>query len=331
MIQNIKYIITEKTNPYENLALEEYLLKNVKKDEVILYLWQNEKTVVIGKNQNPWKECRIAELEEDGGRLARRLSGGGAVFHDLGNLNFTFLATRENYNVDRQLEVIIKAVNRLGIPAEKSGRNDITAGGRKFSGNAFFSDGEHCYHHGTILVKVDMSMLSHYLNVSRDKLVSKGVESVRARVANLTEYVPELDIATVRSGLTEAFGEVYGLPPVRLKEDFPDQAILQELEKKYASYEWKLGRRMEFNFSLEQRYSWGNIDLKFVVASGQITSCAAYSDALETEYFEKLSKALTGCKFSSAVMAAAVEEVAIAQENTVIRQDIISLLEEAKL
>ena len=331
MIQSIKYIITAKTNPYQNLALEEYLLKHVKKDEIILYLWQNEKTVVIGKNQNPWKECRIAELEEDGGRLVRRLSGGGAVFHDLGNLNFTFLAARDNYNVDRQLEVILKAVNSLGIPAEKSGRNDITAEGRKFSGNAFFSDGEHCYHHGTILVKVDMSMLSHYLNVSREKLVSKGVESVRARVANLTEYVPELDIAMIRSGLIEAFGEVYGLRPAELKEDILDMDILQELEKKYSSYEWNLGRKMEFNFSLEQRYSWGDIDLRFVVASGQVVSCAAFSDALETEYFETLSLSLTGCKFNSEVLAAAAEKITVTEQNNTMHQDILLLLREAKL
>ena len=113
MINTIKYIITTETNPHKNLAMEEYLLRQVKDEEVILYLWQNERTVVIGKNQNPWKECKLAELSEDGGKLVRRLSGGGAVFHDLGNLNFTFLATKDNYNVEKQLEVILKAVRQI--------------------------------------------------------------------------------------------------------------------------------------------------------------------------------------------------------------------------
>ena len=120
-VRRLRYCITNETYPYRNLALEEYLLHNVAEDECILYLWQNEKTVVIGRNQNPWKECKVKELNEDGGRLVRRLSGGGAVYHDLGNLNFTFVLTKENYNVDRQLDVIIRAVNGLGIEAERLG------------------------------------------------------------------------------------------------------------------------------------------------------------------------------------------------------------------
>lgn len=331
MIDAIKYVITTETNPYKNLALEEYLLKQVKDNEVILYLWQNEKTVVIGKNQNPWKECKIAELEADGGRLVRRLSGGGAVFHDLGNLNFTFLATKENYNIEKQLDVIVRAVNLLGIPAEKSGRNDITVEGRKFSGNAFYSDGVHCYHHGTILVKVDMSMLSHYLNVSREKLVSKGVESVRARVANLTEYRPELDITKMKEELMKAFGEVYQLLPVELNNSEINPNEISILEEKFSSWEWKLGRKMEFNYSLDRRFPWGDIELKFVVDSGKIINCIAYSDALETGYFEKLSLMLKGCDFSSVAMIEAVNHLDITPEEDVINSDVIMLIKNASL
>lgn len=331
MISTIKYIITSETDPYKNLALEEYLLKQVKEEEVILYLWQNERTVVIGKNQNPWKECKLAELEEDGGNLVRRLSGGGAVFHDLGNLNFTFLTTKDNYNVERQLEVILRAVNKLGIPAERSGRNDITVEGKKFSGNAFYSDGVHCYHHGTILIKVDMSKLSHYLNVSRDKLVSKGVESVRARVTNLTEYHPQLNIDQMRKELVKAFGEVYELAPEELKEDDLDLLKLEKLENKFSSWEWILGRKMEFNYSLDKRFSWGNIDLEFVVDCGRIINCKAYSDALETEYCDKLTGALTGCSFSSAAMMEALDTLIVTPEETAMHGDVVSLLQESKL
>jgi lipoate-protein ligase A len=331
MISTIKYIITTETNPYKNLAMEEYLLKQVKEDEVILYLWQNERTVVIGKNQNPWKECKLAELEEDGGSLVRRLSGGGAVFHDLGNLNFTFLATKDNYNVERQLEVILKAVNQLGIPAEKSGRNDITVEGRKFSGNAFYNDGVHYYHHGTILVNVDMSKLSHYLNVSREKLVSKGVESVRARVTNLTEYIPELSIDRMRKELVKAYSEVYELAPVELNAYELDSLKLDKLENKFASWEWILGKKMEFNYSLDRRFPWGNIDLEFVVDSGRIVNCKAYSDALETEYFIKLSTELIDCNFSSVEMLKAMEQLTVSSEEALIHQDVIMLLQEVKL
>lgn len=137
-------------NPYENLALEEMLLTHVPKESCILYLWQNQKTVVIGKNQNAWKECRVKELEEDGGFLARRLSGGGAVFHDLGNLNFTFLMNSPDYDLSRQLDVILQAVASLGISAQKSGRNDVTtADGRKLIDRRSHGEGlqRWGYHH----------------------------------------------------------------------------------------------------------------------------------------------------------------------------------------
>lgn len=138
MIEKLYTIESGSLNPYLNMGLEEYLMYQTGKEECILYLWQNERTVVIGRNQNAWKECHTEELEGDGGYLARRLSGGGAVFHDLGNLNFTFLVRKENFNVEKQTEVILRAVNSLGIRAEKSGRNDITVDGCKFSGNAYF-------------------------------------------------------------------------------------------------------------------------------------------------------------------------------------------------
>ena len=137
MIQSLHCLIGTSLNPYLNLATEEYLLDTVKPGQLILYLWQNERTVVIGKNQNAWKECRCQQLEEDGGFLARRLSGGGAVFHDLGNLNFTFLVPTADYDLSRQMSVILEAVRGLGIDAQKSGRNDVTVDGKKFSGNAF--------------------------------------------------------------------------------------------------------------------------------------------------------------------------------------------------
>ena len=328
MINKIKYIITTETNPYKNLALEEYLLKNVKDNECIMYLWQIERTVVIGKNQNPWKECRIAELEADNGRLVRRLSGGGAVFHDLGNLNFTFLATRENYDLERQLEVILDAVRSLGIPAEKTGRNDISVEGRKFSGNAFFSDGYHCYHHGTILVNVDMSMMSHYLNVSRDKLVSKGVESVRSRVTNLKEYREDLTIDIMKEQLVQAFRKVYGYEPEQLEADRMDTG---QSEQKFSSWEWLYGKKMEFNFSLGKRFAWGDIDIKLEIRDGIIKECVVYSDSLETGLFEQLPDAFRECAFSSTAMCKALDGMPFTEETRAMVADILELIRDENI
>ena len=302
------------------------MLHNVTEDECILYLWQNEKTVVIGRNKNPWNECRIKELSEAGGKMVRRLSGGGAVYHDLGNLNFTFLITKTNYNVDRQLGVIIRAVNNLGIPAEKSGRNDITVEGKKFSGNAFYSMGNKCYHHGTILVDVDMSALSRYLNVSKAKLQSKGVDSVKSRVTNLKDYNPDLTIDLLKAELIKAFGEVYGLEPIRMDIDSLPEDDLQEREKKFSSWEWNFGRKIEFSDQIHRRFAWGDILLQMTVIGGIIKDCRAYSDSLEVELFEEIPKVLINCKYTQEAMEEALRSLSVDDGRKQMLEDIIMMI-----
>ncbi len=219
MIERLLVCRSRSFDPYENLALEEALLNRVGEGELILYLWQNERTVVIGRNQNPWKECRTALLAEEGGCLARRLSGGGAVFHDLGNLNFTFVMPAEDYDLPRQLTVIERACRSLGIPAERSGRNDLLADGRKFSGNAFYKHNGKAYHHGTLMVDVDMEMVQRYLSPSKAKLAAKGVDSVRSRVVNLREFVPSLTIDQLSDALIVALAEVYAVAAHSVRHD----------------------------------------------------------------------------------------------------------------
>ena len=296
---NLSYFLYNNLNPYANLALEEYLLWNVKPNECILYLWQNRRTVVIGVNQNPWKECHIKALEADGGFLARRMSGGGAVFHDTGNLNFTFLAHEADYNVERQLDVIINAVNKLGIKAEKSGRNDILTEGKKFSGNAFYHSKGFSFHHGTILVDVNLSDLSRYLNVSHKKLQSKGVNSVRSRVINLKELAPEITIETLQNALIETFGEVYGNIPQPFPVERLNHQDLKVLEDKYASYDWRFGRKLPFTVEFHKRFTWGDLTLQFYVESGVIRDAVAYSDGMEANFIQSIGGVLKNIPFSS--------------------------------
>ena len=192
MINNTIVVISNSSNPYHNQGLEEYLLNTLKPNTCILYLWQNHNTVVIGKNQNPWQECRIKEMNAEGANLARRLSGGGAVYHDEGNLNFTFILPRQYYDEEKQTSVICQAVQNFGLYVEKTGRNDLTVNGKKFSGNAYFKRKDSAFHHGTLLINSDLTVLARYLNVSNAKLQAKGVRSVSSRVCNLQEMCPEI-------------------------------------------------------------------------------------------------------------------------------------------
>ena len=199
MIETLRVCESEGLDPYRNLAIEQHLLETVLGGCCLLYLWQNERTVVIGRNQNAWAECRTTALFEEGGRLARRLSGGGAVYHDLGNLNFTFLLCEEDYDLTRQLSVIRRACSLCGIETEISGRNDLLASGRKFSGNAFCHHEGRAYHHGTLLIDVDADAMGRYLSPSKAKLEAKGVESVRSRVVNLRELNPALTVDMLKA------------------------------------------------------------------------------------------------------------------------------------
>ena len=297
MIKKIAYLESENTYPYQNLAMEEYLLLHCDKEECILYLWQNRNTVVIGRNQNAWKECLVSKLEEENGYPVRRLSGGGAVYHDLGNLNFTFLVRKENYDVDKQLSVILEAVKKLGIRAEKSGRNDILIDGHKFSGNAFYEQGDCCYHHGTLMVNVNMGELSRYLTVSKDKLQSMGVDSVRARVANLTEYAPELTVDELKQKLLEAFEEVYGLKANILKMDDLDAEEVAERTKKFASWDWIFGRKLDFQYELSNRFPWGQITLQIKVKNGRIEDMNVYSDAMKQDLMPEIKRYLKNIRY----------------------------------
>lgn len=302
MIEKITYIESNETSPYHNLAMEEYLLFHCAGKECILYLWQNQHTIVIGRNQNAWKECLVSKLEEEGGHLVRRLSGGGAVYHDLGNLNFTFLVQKENYDVRKQTQVILRAVQKLGVQAERSGRNDILIEGKKFSGNAFYEQGIHCYHHGTLMVDVNLEELSRYLTVSKEKLKSKGVDSVKARVANLKEFAPELTVEQLKGKLLEAFQEVYGLKADVAEEASLDRDEISWRKERFASWDWIFGRKIDFQYELSNRFSWGQLTLQFQVKNGKIQDVAAFSDAMKPEPVQALPDYLRGIRYQKSTV-----------------------------
>ena len=296
------------SDPYENLATEKVLMDAVKPGQAMLYLWQNLNTVVIGKNQNAWLECRTSLLEAEGGKLARRLSGGGAVFHDLGNLNFTFLVCKDDYDLDRQVAVIQKACALAGIRAEKSGRNDLLAEGRKFSGNAFYQDKLHAYHHGTLMVDVDKEKLGRYLSPPRAKLQAKGVASVRSRVVNLKELSPALTIESMGSYMVQAFQAVYGLAASEFVLDAPAHTAIQQLKEVYGSWEYLYGSPLAFSFGCEEKFDWGYIGLQLDAKGGMIQQVGINTDAMDWTLTDSIKRALTGCRFETEAMVYALQQ-----------------------
>lgn len=309
MIQHLQVLYSQDFNPYFNLALEEFLLNTLQPDTMILYLWQNEHTVVIGRNQNAWKECKVSALEEDHGYLARRLSGGGAVYHDLGNLNFTFITNMEHYNIERQSNVIIRALGYEGVKAEKSGRNDLLVDGKKFSGNAYYQKHGNAYHHGTILVDVDMSKMGQYLNVSATKLKSNGVDSVRSRVMNMKEVVPDLTIAKMKELMVRALGDEYELPVASLTLNTADVQQIMKLTETYQSNDWKFHKRIKSNLEIMDRFIWGDIHLEMELAGDEVKECMIYSDAMDIDFIAKLTEAIKNSPFQAKALMQALEQL----------------------
>ena len=313
-------ITSEQHDPWYNLALEDYLMDRLGSQpdlQAVLYLWQNENTVVIGRNQNAWAECLTGQLEAEGGRLARRSTGGGAVFHDLGNLNFSLIFPRRAFHLDDNFDMIVGAVSRLGVQAERTGRNDITAGGLKFSGNAFSLRRLAGLHHGTLLIHSEYARVARYLTVNPAKLQAKGVASVRSRITNLQAINPEITVASMAKAMEESFIAHFCRIPANetgkpmtivyaTDAQFAQDASFMALNEHYASWEWRYGETIKFDALIEEKFDWGMLHLGFKIDHGKVSRATLYSDALDSDFISLLSDALTGCRFRSPELADAL-------------------------
>ena len=296
-MQRLQILISNQYNPFLNRAVEEYLTEHQEEYTVTMYLWKNQRTVVIGYNQNPYSECNVKLLLDEGGRLMRRGTGGGAVYHDLGNINFSFIADKRLYDVKKQLSVIQDALLVYGLEAEISGRNDLTCQGRKFSGNAFAKGQRNNLHHGTILIKTDGAMMQRYLIVDKAKLMKNGVKSVASRVVNLSELVPELTSENIKQPLIESFEKVYGGKAEVLDFDtFINNKEVQTIMSEISSKNFLFGRWEQFKTTKKDRFAWGGIEiaLKIDEAKAIITEAQIASDCLEYETIGKAEKLLIG-------------------------------------
>lgn len=313
-MSSIKVFVAKEFDPWLNLATEDWLFRDMDPSHNVLFLWRNSPTVVIGRYQNPWKECDLEAMEHDGVKLARRQSGGGAVFHDLGNTNFTFMSNRDSYSKDRNNSIIIAALARLGIRAEASGRNDLLADGKKFSGSAFKLSSDRAFHHGTMLINTDMHSLGKYLTPDDDKLKSKGIRSVKARVTNLVDYNPDITHELLCSMIVDEFFNTYGESCAITELDYStigDIPHLRSYYEKMKDWNWRYGKTPSFEYEISRRFDWGRVSIHFDTRHGSIVHTKVFSDALASELIDAFTKALVDIRFDSQAILQAMAEVSI--------------------
>ena len=323
MIEKLLLFRSRSTDIHENLALEQHLAQNVQDGRLILFLWQNRSCVVIGRNQNAFRECRTDILSDEGVTLSRRLSGGGAVYQDLGNLNFTFCSSDKDSDIERQHRVILEACRLLKIDASVSGRNDLLAEGCKFSGNSFYSHDGKSFHNGTILLDVDLRKMEKCLSPSRMKLASKAVDSVRSRVINLREIRPDISPELMCDALEKAFSMVYEGEITEINPDTLDKEDIEGKRRFFASYEWVYGRNATFPISIQRRFSWGEISVNIEIKSGLCSDVKVFTDALDYSLAKMIENALIGSKFNKTELCARIEESQVPYA-----EDICSMLQE---
>ena len=296
-MHHLRFVISSQYDPFLNRAVEQYLTDHQEKGTVTMYLWKNQRTVVIGYNQNPYSECNVQLLLDEGGHLMRRGTGGGAVYHDLGNINFSFIADKSLYDVKKQLSVIQDALLSYGLQTEISGRNDLTCEGRKFSGNAFAKGQCNNLHHGTILIKTDGTMMQRYLIVDKAKLMKNGVKSVASRVINLSELVPELTSESIKQPLMTSFEKVYrGKAEIIDFDTLINNKEVQAIKDEISSHDFLFGRWEQFKTTKRARFPWGGVEISLQVdeANAVIKEVQIASDCLEPEAIQQTEKLLEG-------------------------------------
>lgn len=319
------------TDPRINLAIEEYALKNLDINETFLLFYINEPSIIIGKNQNTIEEINTEYVESKGIHVVRRLSGGGAVYHDLGNLNYSFITKDDGdsfHNFRKFTEPVVKALKSMGVNAELSGRNDLLAEGRKISGNAQFSTRGRMFTHGTLLFDSEMDHIVSALKVKKDKIESKGIKSVRSRVANITEFLPEKILVEEFRRLLLIYlfdGEENIQEYVLTAEDW--EKIHQLSKERYQNWDWNYGKSPKFNLQHSHRFPVGQIDVRFDVVKGIVKNCKIYGDFFGVGDVEDIEKRLIGVRYDRSELEKALEDISIKHYfGNVTKEDFLQLI-----
>ncbi|MFB6766046.1 lipoate--protein ligase [Bacillus altitudinis] len=300
-------------DPMINLAIEEYCLKYLDPEETYLLFYINQPSIIIGKNQNTIEEINTKYVEDNGIKVVRRLSGGGAVYHDKGNLNFSFITKDDGdsfHNFKKFTEPVIKALEKLGVKAELSGRNDIMADGRKISGNAQFATRGRIFSHGTLLFDSEIEHVVSALNVKKEKIESKGIKSIRSRVANISELMDQkMTTEEFRKILLSYIFDTNGdVPEYKLTEK--DWEKIHEISRdRYQKWEWNYGRSPKFNLQYSKRFPAGSIDLRLEVKKGIIQDCKIFGDFFGVGDIADIEKRLIGQQYDRKTISDVLEDM----------------------
>lgn len=301
-------------DPFVNLALEEYCVRNLQMNNDYLLFYINDPSVIIGKHQNTIEEINSEYVKENNISVVRRISGGGAVYHDHGNLNFSFMTKHSQqsiHNFKLFTGPVIRVLNEMGVKAELNGRNDITVNQKKISGNAQFTDTRSMFSHGTLLFDSDLDNITKALNVDQGKIESKGIKSVRSRVANIKDYISgnikieefkEILIRSVLDPGKELSESVYSLSEGQWKE------VYKLSESKYRSWEWNYGRSPEFNIKKVKRFDIGQIDVRINVKDGLIYGVKIYGDFLGHGDLSELENKMSGVRYEKTNVSIALRD-----------------------
>jgi len=309
----LSYLNLTTTDPAHNLAVEEYVFEKLPRDRMYFMLWQNDNAIIIGKHQNTLAEINETYVREHGIRVVRRLSGGGAVYHDLGNLNFTFITDakeQDKLNFKLFCQPVVQALAAIGVRAEINGRNDITIDGRKFSGNSQYVKEGRVMHHGTILFRSDLDVVNHALKVDPEKIKAKGIQSVRSRVTNVCEYLQQdisleqFRVLFLRSLLQAYPGEEY----VLTEQDLA--AVAQLRQERYDTWQWNYGVSPACTLLRKARIEGcGTVEVYLTVNHGRVENAQFRGDFFSVKEPEMLAKLLVGCRPGTGDYAAALKDV----------------------
>lgn len=318
------------TDPRINLAIEEYALKNLDINETYLLFYINQPSIIIGRNQNTIEEINTDYVDKNGVIVVRRLSGGGAVYHDLGNINFSFITKDDGEsfsNFRKFTDPVVQALRKLGVNAELSGRNDIQVGDRKISGNAQFSTNGRMFSHGTLMLNSELDKVAQALKVKKEKIESKGIKSVRSRVANISEFLDHpISMSAFRQLLLESIFGGKEIPEYQLTEKDWEK-IRQISKERYQTWEWNYGKSPKFNLRHSRRFPVGTVDVRLEVNKGIIENCKIYGDFFGIGEVKDIEEKLTGCRYERAGIEKALEGIDIRHYfGNITKEDFISLI-----